>query len=467
MNPLDGGFVVASTDTPTARRGKHWIDHWEPEDPAFWQAQGSRIARRNLLASVFAEHVGFSVWSLWSVLVLFMTPTTGFHFSPGQKFLLVSLVALVGSLLRFPYTLAVPRFGGRNWTVFSATVLLLPAVAALVAMRTHGLPLWALLLIAALAGLGGGNFSSSMVNINYFFPQKQKGWALGLNAGGGNVGVAVVQLVGLAVIALAGVLHPEYVPMVYLPLIVIAGFCALRYMNNLTTAKWDRAAQRAAVTDRHFWPMSLLYIGTFGSFIGYSFAFGLVLQTEFGRTPLAAASLTFIGPLVGSLSRPAGGWLSDKVGAARVTLWNFAGMAGCTALLLLASAQRSFGLFVGLFIALFVLSGVGNGSTFTMIPGIFAARARESGAAGGDLAAEMAYARRVSSAMLGIVAAVGALGGVLINLAFRASFMSAAKSAGPALIGFLIFYIVCFAVTYAGYARRSAATAREVAYEAA
>jgi NNP family nitrate/nitrite transporter-like MFS transporter len=450
-----------------ARRGKHWIEHWEPEDPAFWKSQGRRIAGRNLLASVFAEHIGFSVWSLWSVLVLFMTPTAGFSLNPGQKFLLVSLVTLVGSLLRLPYTLAVPRFGGRNWTVFSATVLLLPAVAAIMAMRMPGLPLWAFLLIAAVAGLGGGNFSSSMVNINYFFPQKQKGWALGLNAGGGNIGVAVVQLVGLAVIALAGVTHPGYVPMIYLPLIVIASFCALRFMNNLTTAKADRAAQLAAVTDRHFWPMSLLYIGTFGSFIGYSFAFGLVLQTEFGRTPLGAAALTFIGPLAGSLSRPVGGWLADKLGAARVTLWNFAGMAACTGLLLVASAQRSFGLFVAGFIALFVLSGAGNGSTFTMIPAIFARRARETGAAGGDLAAAMAHGRRVSSAMLGIVAAVGALGGFLINLAFRASFTSAAKSAGPALIVFLIFYVVCFAVTYVGYARRSAVATRDIAFETA
>lgn len=450
-----------------ARRGSHWIEQWEPEDPEFWRVQGRPIARRNLLASVFAEHIGFSVWSLWSVLVLFMTPGTGFSLDPGQKFLLVSLVTLVGALLRFPYTLAVPRFGGRNWTVFSATVLLAPAVAAIAAMRMPGLPLWAFLLIAALAGLGGGNFSSSMVNINYFFPQKQKGWALGLNAGGGNIGVAVVQLVGLAVIALAGVTHPGYVPVIYLPLIVIAGFCALRFMDNLTAARADRAAQLAAVKDRHFWPLSLLYIGTFGSFIGYSFAFGLVLQTEFGRTPLSAAALTFTGPLLGSLSRPVGGWLADKLGAARVTLWNFAGMAASAALLLVALTQRSFGLFVAGFIVLFVLSGAGNGATFTMIPAIFAARARRTGAADGDPAAALAQARRVASAMLGIVAAIGALGGAAVNLAFRASFTGAAKSAGPALIAFVIFYVVCFAVTYAGYARRSAAASPGTACDAA
>lgn len=446
------------------RRGKRWIAQWEPEDPGFWQSQGRRIARRNLLASVFAEHLGFSVWSLWSVLVLFMVPGSGFSLGPGQKFLLVSVVTLAGSLLRVPYTLAVPRFGGRNWTVFSALVLLVPAVAAMVAMRLPGLPLWALLLIAATAGLGGGNFSSSMANINSFFPERLKGRALGLNAGGGNIGVAVVQLAGLAVIAWAGLAHPGYLPLGYLPFILIAGICALRFMDNLSPARADLAAQAAAVRDRHFWPMSLLYIGTFGSFIGYSFAFGLVLQTGFGRTPLAAAALTFTGPLLGSLSRPAGGWLADKLGAARVTQWNFAGMAACAGLLLAASARQSFGLFVAGFIALFVLSGIGNGSTFTMIPGIFAARARQE--AGGDEAAAMAQARRAASAMLGIVGAVGALGGVLINLAFRASFTSSAKSAGPALAAFLVFYAVCFAVTYLRYVRRPAAVG-EVACETA
>jgi NNP family nitrate/nitrite transporter-like MFS transporter len=447
------------------RLGRHWIEHWDPEDPAFWEESGRKVAGRNLLASVFAEHLGFSLWSIWSVLVLFMVPASGFSLTPAQKFLLVSVVTLVGSLLRVPYTLAVPRFGGRNWTIFSALVLLVPAIAAIVAMRLPGLPLWALLLIAATAGLGGGNFSSSMANINAFFPERLKGRALGLNAGGGNIGVAVVQLAGLAVIAWAGVSHPGYLPLVYLPLILIAGICAMRFMDNLSPARTDLAAQAAAIRDRHFAAMSLLYIGTFGSFIGYSFAFGLVLQTEFGRTPLAAAALTFVGPLLGSLSRPAGGWLADRLGAAQVTLWNFAGMAACAAVLLVASAQQSFTLFVAGFIVLFVLSGVGNGSTFTMIPGIFAARARQAGTAEGQAVA-MAGARRIGSAMLGIVGAVGAFGGVLINLAFRASFSSAAKSAGPALIAFLAFYAVCFAVTYAVYVRRAAAR-RSPAYETA
>ncbi|MGE5137714.1 MAG: MFS transporter [Gemmatimonadota bacterium] len=453
------------TDTGVAaRRGKRWIDRWEPEDPAFWAGGGSRVAGRNLAASIFAEHLGFSVWSLWSVLVLFMTPVSGYGLDPGRKFLLVSLVTLVGAVLRVPYTLAVPRFGGRNWTAFSAAILIVPTAAAAAAMRGPGLPLWAFLLIGGLAGLGGGNFASSMSNINFFYPQRRKGWALGLNAGGGNIGVAVVQLAGLAVIALAGLAHPSYVPLIYLPLILIAGVVALRAMDNLTPAKADLAAQKAAVGHRDFWPLSLLYVGTFGSFIGYSFAFGLVLVAQFGRTPLGAAELTFLGPLAGSLARPAGGWLSDRLGAARVTLWTFAGMAGCAGVLLAATSRASFGLFVGGFIGLFVLSGVGNGSTYAMIPAVVAARSGLPAGAGGEAGPDQA--RRVASAMLGIVGAVGALGGVLINLAFRASFSSAAKSAGPALIAFLVFYAVCFAVTWLRYARRPA-TAPEAAYEAA
>jgi len=280
-------------ENAVAHQGKHWIEHWEPENEEFWESTGKKVARRNLWFSVFAEHIGFSIWTLWSVIVLFMGKDYGF--SAADKFLLVSTPTLVGGLMRLPYTFAVAKFGGRNWTVVSAVLLLIPATLAAIVLHP-GTSLGTFLLVAALGGVGGGNFASSMTNINAFYPEKHKGWALGLNAGGGNLGVAAIQLVGLLVIGTAGATAPRLVLYIYIPLIVVAAVLAYFYMDNLATVKGDTKAMREVVKDPHTWVMSFLYVGTFGSFIGYSFAFGLVLQNQFGRTPLQAASITFIGP---------------------------------------------------------------------------------------------------------------------------------------------------------------------------
>ncbi|GHA43320.1 MULTISPECIES: nitrate/nitrite transporter [Streptomyces] len=431
---------------PTRRSGR-WIERWDPEDEAFWRSTGERIARRNLWFSVLSEHIGFSVWTLWSVLVLFMGPEYGL--TPADKFLLTSVVTLVGAVVRVPYTFAVAVFGGRNWTIVSASLLLIPTVAAFVVMEP-GTSYSTFLLVGLLAGIGGGNFASSMTNINAFFPLRKKGWALGLNAGGGNIGVPVIQLVALAIIGASG--GPRVLLGIYIPLIVVAAVLAALFMDNLSSVKNDTGAAKDAARDAHTWIMSVLYIGTFGSFIGYSFAFGQVLTNGFGRTPLQAAYLTFVGPLLGSLIRPLGGWLADRYGGARITLWNYVGMAAATAVLVVASMQKSLPLFVSVFVVLFVLSGLGNGSTFKMIPGIFQAKALAKGLEG---EAAVAHGRRLSGASMGLIGAVGALGGVGINLAFRQSFLSYGSGTG-AFVAFLAYYGVCFAVTWAVYLRRTA-----------
>ncbi|MDQ0751910.1 NNP family nitrate/nitrite transporter-like MFS transporter [Streptomyces africanus] len=431
-----------------------WIQGWDPENEEFWERSGKKIARRNLLMSVLAEHVGFSVWSLWSVLVLFMSPEIGLGFAPDEKFLLVVTPTLVGAVLRLPYSYAVTRFGGRNWTVFSAAVLLVPALLAFVFVQRPGTPLWVFLLIGATAGVGGANFASSMTNITIFYPQRHQGWALGVNAGGGNLGVAVIQLLGLLVIATAGDTHPSYVAGVYLPLIVIVALLAALKMDNVDAVRAEPGALREAAASSHTWWISALYIGTFGSFIGYGFAFGLVLQNQFGSTPLQAASVTFLGPLLGSFSRPVGGRMADRWGGARVTLWNFLGLAVGTVVLLVASHAGSFGLFVAGFTALFVLSGIGNGSTYKMIPAVFAREAEDAITSGADAPPAFARARRVSGAVIGIAGAVGALGGVAINLAFRASYQGAGGSAETAFLCFLAFYALCALVLVRVYLRR-------------
>ncbi|WP_149824866.1 nitrate/nitrite transporter [Streptomyces tailanensis] len=451
--------MTAPSQAPAASRGGRWIEHWDPENEAFWNETGEKVARRNLIFSVLSEHIGFSIWTVWSVMVLFMGPEYGL--TPADKFFIVSMATLVGAIVRIPYTFAVALFGGRNWTIASASLLLIPTVAAFTVMEP-GTSFNTFLICAMLAGIGGGNFASSMTNINAFFPLRKKGWALGLNAGGGNIGVPVVQLVGLAVIGASG--GPRVLLGIYIPFIVIAAVLAAVKMDNIAHLKNDTGAAKDAVKDAHTWIMSFLYIGTFGSFIGYSFAFGLVLQTQFGRTPLQAAYVTFIGPLLGSLIRPVGGSLADKYGGAKITLWNYVAMAAATAVIVVASMQKSLPLFTCAFIALFILTGLGNGSTFKMIPGIFQAKALAKGLEGEEAAA---YGRRLSGASMGIIGAVGALGGLGINLAFRQSFLTVGSGTG-AFVSFLAFYGVCFAVTWAVYLRRpaSGATQNTVATEA-
>ncbi|OXM68319.1 NarK/NasA family nitrate transporter [Amycolatopsis thermalba] len=447
--------MTTTMTAPAAR--KHWIEHWEPENESFWESTGKKIARRNLWFSIFSEHIGFSIWTLWSVMVLFMGPQYGF--SAADKFLLTSTPTLVGAIARLPYSWAVARFGGRNWTIVSATLLLIPSIGAAIVMEP-GTPLWGFLIVAALGGVGGGNFASSMTNINAFFPEKAKGMALGLNAGGGNLGVAVIQLLGLLIIATVGTGAPRIILFIYIPLIVVAALCSALFMDNIASVRNDKKAMREIIGDAHTWVMSFLYIGTFGSFIGYSFAFGLVLQNQFGRTPLQAAAVTFLGPLLGSFSRPAGGWLADKLGGSRVTFTTFVGMAVMTVILIIASNTQSLALFTTAFIVLFVLTGVGNGSTYKSIPAIFRTKARAAIAAGADEATEMLKARKRSGALIGLAGAVGALGGLFINLAFRQSFLDTGSGV-PAFVGFLVFYGICFVLTWAVYLRKSDAPVSE------
>ncbi|KUI37829.1 MFS transporter [Mycobacterium sp. IS-1590] len=438
------------------------IEHWDAEDVEAWESGGKDIAKRNLIWSIFAEHVGFSVWSIWSVMVLFM-PQDVYGIDAAGKFYLVAMPTLVGAFMRIPYTIAPARFGGRNWTIVSALLLLIPTVLTLWAMSNPGTSYTTFMIVAAVAGVGGGNFASSMTNINAFYPQRLKGWALGLNAGGGNIGVPVIQLVGLLVIATVSNTAPEIVCAIYLVLIALAALGAALFMDNLGNQRSNLGAMAEALRFKHSWVMSFLYIGTFGSFIGFSFAFGQVLQINFlagGDTPaqasLHAAQIAFIGPLLGSISRPFGGKLADRIGGGRITLYTFVAMIFAAGILVTAgvlddgmagaATAGQMAAYVTGFILLFILSGIGNGSTYKMIPSIFEAKAQ--GRDEWSREDKAAWSRSMSGALIGFAGAVGALGGVFINVVLRASYVSDAKSATNAFWVFLGFYVICAIVTW-------------------
>src|SRR4051794_11496405 len=267
-----------SSHALTTRR--RWIDTWDPEDTQFWETTGRRIARRNLALSIFAEHLGFSIWVLWTVIVINLS-NVGIALSLPEQFWLTAVPNLIGSALRIPYTFAVPRFGGRAWTTISASLLFIPALLLAVVVPSgwlaglsHDAQFWVLLGCAATAGVGGGNFSSSMANISFFYPEGRKGLALGLNAAGGNLGVAVAQLF-VPLVIIIGVpaaavklpvheVHLAYAGLMWLPLIALAMAGALFFMNSLTQAKSDTRSYVVALRHPQTWIMSLLYIGTFG-----------------------------------------------------------------------------------------------------------------------------------------------------------------------------------------------------------
>ncbi len=447
--------------------GGRWIDEWHPDDDEFWKTTGKPIARRNLIWSILAEHLGFSVWLVWSVVATRL-PKLGFPYSTDELFSLVAIPGLIGALMRFPYTFAVPRFGGRNWTMVSAALLFIPTTLVAVLVTRPSTPYWLMAAAAGTAGLGGGNFASSMANISFFYPDREKGFALGLNAAGGNIGVSTLQLLipivlGMPIFNLylgkpqgPSHIYLQNAGLFWYPLIALAVLGAARYMNNLTSARSNFKDQLVIAGRKDTWVMAWLYIGTFGSFIGYSAAFPLLLKTQF---PEMTVNLAFLGALVGSVARPFGGKLADRIGGARVTLWNFVAMGLATFGVIHFVHVHSFPGFLAAFLVLFVTTGFGNGSTFRMIPVIFR-RQHLAAVHGQGAEAErvaLATARRESAAVLGFTSAIGACGGFLIPRSFGAS-IKATGSAEAALLGFLLFYVTCVALTWWFYARRAAAS---------
>jgi NNP family nitrate/nitrite transporter-like MFS transporter len=447
--------------------GPHLIEDWRPEDKFFWQDTGRSIARRNLFLSIPALLLSFAVWMVWSVVVAKL-PSIGFTYTTDQLFWLAALPGLSGATLRIFYSFMVPIFGGRLWTTVTTWSLMIPAVGIGMAVQNPATPYWLFLMLALLCGFGGGNFASSMSNISFFFPKAEKGNALALNAGLGNLGVSVVQFVVPLVITvgifgwLGG--DPQTVVdgssrqamwlqnagYIFVPFIVASAFAAWFGMNDIATAKASFSEQSIIFQRQHNWIMCWLYTGTFGSFIGFSAGFPLLAKIQFPEVD--ALAYAFLGPLIGALSRSLTGWVSDKYGGARVTFWVFVGMAlGVIGVLYFLSANSWYGFFA-MFLFLFFVSGVGNASTFQMIPAIMR-KEMDRLMRGADPETRSRQSDKESAAIIGFTSAIAAYGAFFIPKSYGTS-ITLTGGTEAALWAFFVFYLTCIATTWWFYSRR-------------
>ncbi len=467
-------LVAGQLLEPQAVRGG-WLAGWRPDDEQFWQASGRRIALRNLVFSMPALFLSFAVWMVWSVVVIEL-PKIGFNFSTSELFWLAALPGLSGAGLRLAYSFVVPIFGGRNFTVFSTASLLLPALWMALAVQDPATNYAVFVAIALLCGLGGGNFSASMANISFFFPKRMQGTALGWNAGAGNLGVGVMQAVvpisiyGGALAVMGGGPQAYNDPAVsqvwlqnagyiWVPFILLATLAAWLGMNNIRDVQATFREQAAIFRRKHSWMLGWLYGGTFGSFIGFAAAFPTLLATQFPDSGLL--KYAFLGPLLGALIRPLGGWFSDRVGGGRVTFWNFVVMFAASLAVFVflpdGSSPGNAGAFFWAFVVLFLTTGIGNGSVFRMVPSVFLALHTLWARGKGDEA--MAKARREgeieASVALGFTAAIAALGLFFIPMAVGVS-LATTGSPHAAWYVFITFYLSCVLGTWYWYRRKDA-----------
>ena len=467
--------MSASHSAAPARTGRT-LHLWTPEDKTFWEREGEAVAKLNLWISVPALFLAFAIWQVWSVVAVSL-PGLGFKYSSNQLFWLAAAPALSGATLRIFYSFMVPVFGGRRWTAISTASLLIPAIGIGYAVQDNTTSYPTMLILALLCGFGGGNFSSSMANISFFFPKSEKGTALGLNAGLGNLGVSVVQfvvplIITMGVFGAVGGDSQTWVKgeqtrqiwlqnagFVWVPFIIVSSLAAWFGMNDIASAKASFADQAVIFSRKHNWLMCWLYLGTFGSFLGFAAGFPLLIKSQFaGVNPTQYA---FLGALVGGLSRPFGGWLSDKIGGAKVTQFVFlgmiAGVMGVLAFLPQGGQGGNFWGFFACFLALFALTGIGNGSTFMQVPAIFSTlHQRLAAGKGGEVQQQaVGNANKEAAAVLGFSAALAAYGGFFIPKSYGTS-IEMTGGVDAALYGFIVFYVSCLLINWWYYARKNA-----------
>jgi NNP family nitrate/nitrite transporter-like MFS transporter len=451
--------MSSTTEQPGAPApGGTWLSDWRPESRGFWGIAGSARAWKTLTITTASLTCAFITWFVVSALVVRL-PQIGFRLTPGQLFWLAAMPGLAGGTLRLFHMFFTPLFGTRHVVALSTASLILPLAGWAWAVQDITTPYWVLMVLAFLAGLGGGNFSSFMPSTSLFFPKRLQGTALAIQAGIGNFGVSVVQfvtpwIIGLAIFGAmggesqtmtkAGVQSPVFLQnatLIYIPFVAVFAILAWLMLRSVPV-KANLRQQMDIFGNRHTWVMTSLYMMTFGAFSGLSGTFPLLIKQIYGHLPGAPDPLAyaFYGPLVGSLLRVLAGPLSDRLGGARVTQYAGLGMIACAVAVPLVtdgSDLSTFPAFVAAMLGLFAFAGIGNASTFKQMPMIFPPRQ-----AGG---------------VIGFTAAVAAYGPFLFGLMFAAAFGAFGK-ADVVFWGLAVFFLINVALNWALYARRGAAT---------
>lgn len=546
----DSHAIHSSDDRPRSSKGAD-IHDWDPEDTGFWESEGKKIANRNLWISIPSLLCGFAVWLYWGIITVQML-NLGFPFAKSELFTLMAIAGLTGATLRIPSSFFIRIGGGRNTIFFTTALLMLPALGTGFALQDQNTPLWVFQLLALLSGFGGGNFASSMSNISFFFPKKQQGLALGLNAGLGNFGVTTMQILVPLVMTFglfgamggdsmvlqntSGTLigkipagsetYIQNAGFVWLLFLVPLAFCGWFGMNNIRTrevspdipnplvsfatisfmlligmltascglwlllpesangsgfgvpkelvlvlvvaatvfllkmipgqVKSNLDRQYQIFNNKHTWVMSVIYTMTFGSFIGFAASFPLSIKVIFGYQHLmvdgvmthdtvnpngpSALMYAWMGPFIGALIRPLGGWISDKMGGALVTQICSVVMVGSAlgvayymqAAYNSATPEEYFVPFFVLFLLLFAATGIGNGSTFRTIA--------------------MVFPKEQAGPVLGWTSAIAAYGAFYIPKVLGEQIK--ATTPEVALIGFAVFYGVCIFINWWFYLRK-------------
>ncbi len=410
-----------------SRPSSTWLPDWTPELAGFFAGDNRALAWRTLWVTTFNLSLAFITWFVVSALVVRL-PNVGFALDTSQLFWLTAMPGLAGGSLRLIWTFLPPLVGTRHLITFSTLLLLIPLLGWGFAVQNTATPFWMLMVLAFLAGIGGGNFSGFMPSTSYFFPKKAQGTALGLQAGIGNFGVSVVQFLTPWVIGFSllgglfgnaqtftkgAVIQPIYLQnatLIYIPLVIIGALLAWTMLRSVPV-RANFKEQFDIFSNKHTWIMTSLYIMTFGSFSGFSGTFALLIRDLFGKFDGAPDPLTyiFLGPLVGSAARVLAGPLVDRFGGAKLTQVSGIGLLFSTIFVALysqPSSLESFPMFLGGMLSIFLFTGIGNASTFKQMPMIFPPR--QAGGVIGFTGAIAAYGPFGFSLILGaLIAATG------------------------------------------------------------
>ncbi len=444
------------------------IPHWQPENITFWKSNGQYIARRNLWISIFCLLLAYCVWMLFSALAINLNHI-GFTFSSDQLFLLAALPSVSGTLLRIPYSFMVPIFGGRRWTAFSSGLLVIPCVWLGFAVQNPATTFETFILLALFCGFAGANFASSMGNISFFYPKDKQGQALGYNGGFGNLGVSMMQLIIPIIISVSlfsffgsrgqelangEIMWLENAAWFWVIPLCIATLLAWFGMNDLAIPKPSLLSQFNILKNSHLWGLGLLYLASYGSFIGYAAAFAMLSTIQFPEVEILY--FAFFGPFLGALARSLGGIFADRLGGALVTAANFILMAVLILMLTFTLPDNnggSFILFFSIFMMLFITAGFGSGSTYQMIALVFRKiSADRIKAQGGSDEDAQHHAVTETATVLGFISVIGASGGFFIPKIMGSS-LAMSGSVITAMLGIFALYILSIAVTWLVYGR--------------